>query len=553
LPTNSSNYRSESGSFGALGEIMRFKVGEEYSAFEQTLGSLGMINDYLSALLTFDHRIITVSISASTISVDGNKDYAVMFLNEIKDDDVSSEYQNVISSIINATLLAKDVEASIQTILALAGKYSSANRVYIFEEVDKKTTRNTYEWCDEGVEPAIDDLQNLSRDEYPYDMIIESGMYIVEDVSALAEGGREILEEQGIRSLAIIPFYDNDIPLGYVGFDDCVKTRVWSNEEIQFLKNISALVAVLVKRRNAERDALHTHNVLNLILDNSTDIIYANSIKDYSLKYVSRSLCELLGKPEEELLGRRCYEVFAVKADSPCPECPIRRIEISPGEDKSEVFTRENTNLIKGKTFLAKGSVIRWVDGGHVYFETSTDISERMEYERQLSYLASIDTMTGIYNREWGSRLLEEKLESGDRAGSLCFIDIDGLKRTNDSIGHSAGDEMLIETVGLLKEHMKKHEILCRWGGDEFLAWFDCDENSAEEKIKRVQSEADKINAHGERSYKLSFSYGIVRFTPGQSNESMDALITKADSKMYDNKLEKRGIAYRRRKGEKRE
>ena len=516
---------------------------QEYNAIYEVITKIGNLNDYKVKLTTFEGKTKSHSISSSLIE-DGDSgcEYIIFYLNEsiVENEDDLKNNENTLTSIIRASLLTEDVDKSIQMILGLLGEKLNMSRAYIFEDISDTTTRNTYEWCAKGIKPVIQELQNLRKEDYNYELIVNSGMYITEDVSKLPGPNREILERQGIKSLAIIPFYDSNKVLGYIGFDDCEKCRRWSLSEIEFLQNSSFLIATLIKRRNAEQKANMSQNILRIISDNSDDMIYVNDLVDYKLKFVSKYLADALDKSPEQLIGECCWKVLQKDQTGPCDFCPMPKIEIEEGKDRSETYQWENRNFLTGKTYFIKDNIIKWADGQYVHIETAIDISKRKDYEEQLQYYASTDVMTDVYNREWGNKILARKLGDSDEQGSLCFLDLDGLKNTNDRYGHDAGDRLIIETINIVKKHIRGEDFICRWGGDEFILWLRTNVENSENVISRIKKDMDEYNKNRtDKTFTLSFSYGIVPFIPG-AKASLDTLITVADELMYKNKMQKR-------------
>lgn len=513
--------------------------------FRATLCETGRVDDFRAEAIAFDGKPLQFLLSGNVVSLNAQNDHVILFLSDTMLLKGQNQLRNSINDIYYSAFFEDNVENAIQNALATAGRHMNVSRVYIFEEISPTTTSNTYEWCAPGVEPAIQGLKELAKEDYNYDVIVSSGMYITQDVSQLPDGDREILEAQGIRALAIIPFYDHDKPLGYVGFDDCEQTRKWSHDEIQVLQSVARLLVFLIKRRDAERSQQIGQRVLQLISDNSGEVIYVNSLDDYTLLFVSRGLADSLGVEPEDLLGKKCWQVLQKDQQGPCPFCPIPKLSIEPGADRSEVYVWENFNAIAEKTYVVKDNLMRWYDGSIVHLETALDISQRKQYEDNLRRIASTDAMTGVYNREWGGNELEAMLQD-KKGGSLCFIDVDGLKKTNDEKGHSVGDKLLSKTVRLITENITESEFLCRWGGDEFLLWMQRDVAGADELVRAIQKQMDAYNAQADNSFYLSFSYGIVPF----EGESFDEIVKNADQLMYQNKIEKRGLNRRRRRSD---
>ena len=118
-------------------------------------------------------------------------------------------------------------------------------------------------------------------------------------------------------------------------------------------------------------------------------------------------------------------------------------------------------------------------------------------------------------------------------------MDVDGLKRVNDTLGHQAGDQLLIETVTLIQAYLPGNEIFCRWGGDEFLIWTPGPVEEIQRLFESMQFETERINSEDGRAFPISFSYGIIPFETGEE-ELLDTMITVADGKMYEQKIRKR-------------
>jgi diguanylate cyclase (GGDEF)-like protein/PAS domain S-box-containing protein len=99
------------------------------------------------------------------------------------------------------------------------------------------------------------------------------------------------------------------------------------------------------------------------------------------------------------------------------------------------------------------------------------DVTERREYEARLRHLADHDPLTGLLNRRGFERALEAHMARTRRygaAGALLVIDLDGFKYVNDTLGHHAGDELIVACATALRERLRETDVLARLGGDEF-------------------------------------------------------------------------------------
>jgi diguanylate cyclase (GGDEF)-like protein len=150
------------------------------------------------------------------------------------------------------------------------------------------------------------------------------------------------------------------------------------------------------------------------------------------------------------------------------------------------------------------------------------------------------DYLTGAYNR----RLFEIYISSKDKRGSdkrfsAITLDFDGLKSINDSFGHSAGDEALIDSVRIIKKNVRKNDIVARTGGDEFIII--SDSMPPEELIKatkRILKGFEEYNATSGKPYKISFSAGAGIYEPG-TGKRVNEFFREIDSLMYKEKASK--------------
>lgn len=162
----------------------------------------------------------------------------------------------------------------------------------------------------------------------------------------------------------------------------------------------------------------------------------------------------------------------------------------------------------------------------------------RKTYSR-IKYYSEFDPLTKTFNRRAGIAKLNELFPSDDRRQflvSLCFIDINGLKEVNDTLGHKMGDELIITVADNIKSTIREQDFLVRLGGDEFLIVFNGIGIDMAEKIwERIVQEYNQINNNEDRAYLISASHGIVDFDNKQKTH-VDDLISAADEKMYHEK-----------------
>jgi diguanylate cyclase (GGDEF)-like protein len=174
--------------------------------------------------------------------------------------------------------------------------------------------------------------------------------------------------------------------------------------------------------------------------------------------------------------------------------------------------------------------------------KASKNISEREQLENELRALSLTDELTGLYNRRGFCSISEQQLKIANRENRgllLLIADLDNLKKINDTLGHTEGDLVLVQTATILKKNSRESDIIGRLGGDEFaILAMETPGINTESLTIRIKENIDASNANSNKSYKLSLSVGIVHYNPEQPC-SIEELLSEADKLMYGQKRQK--------------
>jgi diguanylate cyclase (GGDEF)-like protein/PAS domain S-box-containing protein len=257
---------------------------------------------------------------------------------------------------------------------------------------------------------------------------------------------------------------------------------------------------------------------------------------------VNNALSEITGYDERQLLAL----AFASELTHPDDRRADRRGATRMRNGETRIYDAENRYLhAAGHTVWVAihTTLIRDEHGAPAYFLSQIeDISARRRSELRLRHMANHDSLTGLLNRRAYERRLEEHLLRGERYGhdgAVLVIDLDDFKEVNDTLGHRAGDELIVRVAGALATRLRESDTLARLGGDEFAILTPTGglaeaEQLAESLLATVRHER-AARGPGGRARPITASIGIAPLAGAAGLSAEEALIN-ADLAMYDAK-----------------
>lgn len=306
----------------------------------------------------------------------------------------------------------------------------------------------------------------------------------------------------------------------------------------QILKpKVQALLEHQRNRRDLQRLShdLEVARAFNAsVLDNAAEGILVVS-EDGLIRFANPAMSRLLNAPVHELQGKEFLD-FLQK-----PHIPIWA--------DSELFA----GYKRGETLRLHDALLRTAPGQQVpvalscaplpteqraMVVTVLDMSVVRHLHQQLEFQAVTDPLTGLLNRRGFYQTVENLLLRGERSDStwvLLYLDLDGFKRVNDSLGHDAGDRVLRWVSEQLKACLRPFDILARMGGDEFTALLDLEHPEQAAKIAEKLIERVSICQQIEgMDIALGASIGIATYPDCGAN--LDGLMRASDIAMYEAK-----------------
>ena len=231
--------------------------------------------------------------------------------------------------------------------------------------------------------------------------------------------------------------------------------------------------------------------------------------------------------------GCECYALWNKRTR--CDNC-ISRVAFAEKDKKTklefidgDIFQVVSRYIeIEGIPYVVE--LVNKLDGDILINEDGRDemLKKLIRYDRELY----MDALTGAYNR----RYYEDQLKQTEMVAGVAMIDLDDFKLHNDTYGHNAGDLVLETVVNVIRNSIRKTDVLVRFGGDEFLLVMpDILEISFQKKLKQIQNEIHAAEVPGYSQIQVSVSIGGVLSTHG----TIEDAIHKADQCMYQAKTSK--------------
>jgi len=269
----------------------------------------------------------------------------------------------------------------------------------------------------------------------------------------------------------------------------------------------------------------------------------------HRIVYANSKIYDMGGFPEGAVIGRTCHGVL-------CPaetgQCPIT--------DKGQVVDNSERTMVRADGTLSsiiKTAVPMKLEGKNYLIESIVDNSERKqmqlelteaneamqreivkreEMQKKIEHLAYHDHLTGLANRWLFTDQLDHALSLSGRMAkmlAIMFLDLDGFKMINDSLGHALGDQLLKEVSKRLVNTIRKSDVVARIGGDEFVIMIENEEN-----IEAIKLVAEKVLNSFNEPYKLNGQECFVTTSIGVAvyptdGENAETLLKNADIAMY--------------------
>ena len=293
------------------------------------------------------------------------------------------------------------------------------------------------------------------------------------------------------------------------------------------------VVRDITEIRKTEIQLRETETLYQSVVELSPDAIVLSSLEGAILDFNKEALKLFNYDLKEAVLGQWIGSFVETSEQKAMEELLVDAIQ------KGEQLYSEVT-LVRSddSTFLGEVSakLLGTINGEKpLLMILARDITDRRATEDQLRMLSVTDPLTKLFNRRGVTLAAEQELRHAKRTGgvmTVMFMDLNGMKKINDTYGHDMGDSVLVIVAQALRETFRDSDIIGRIGGDEFVVVaLNAAMDTAQPMIKRLQERLKNCDS----PFEVSLACGVVEYNP-ENDLSLAQLLKQADQAMYEDK-----------------
>lgn len=303
-------------------------------------------------------------------------------------------------------------------------------------------------------------------------------------------------------------------------------------------KELYTTIDIALYKHKVDKTLKRQERRFSAILHSIADGIIATD-NEKKIQFLNPVAEEITGWKEAEAQSRYIENLITIIDEN--TNNIIQLPSIDTPASKKAIFYFKDT-VVKNRnneTIPVEGTIASIRDSNdHVEGQVIAirDVTQLREMSNKISYQASHDALTGLFNREAFSQSLKAMISSAkkeNRQHALIYLDLDQFKLINDTIGHAAGDELLLETTAIIKSVFRSSDICARLGGDEFgVLLSDTDQETAYIIAQRLHSRLSERRLIWEKTaFNIHSSIGLV--TIDSESEDIHSVLAAADDACY--------------------
>ncbi|MDR2929284.1 MAG: PAS domain S-box protein [Cytophagaceae bacterium] len=290
--------------------------------------------------------------------------------------------QTLFIKVLQILQMSTDVPAAINLALAELGAYTGVDRLATWENhPDGINYGCTYEWCNTGIEPAIQYLGSMSIEAGKpwFDMLKKDAYICTSDISSLHPFIQGMLEQQGVQSIAVFPMSILGSQFGFLSFNFCWK-KEWDERDVELMNQMAQIMSTATKRWQMEKALSLSMQTMQKVLDNLTANVFVSDIKTHKIIFANKHFRE---EAMCEVEGAECWRMLKAGLKAPCTSCPRSKLLDANNLPTGE-YTWEDYNHLTKRWYSIRSTAIKWTDGKWAVMELAMDITARKEAEQEL-------------------------------------------------------------------------------------------------------------------------------------------------------------------------
>ncbi len=396
-------------------------------------------------------------------------------------------------------------------ILAEAGKYVGISNGHLLKiDTDDMRVELVSEWSDKNQHSLQSRFDSVKKTELPF---MTGRPYTISSDTVMPESFLEYFAKYGIRCGVFLPINISGKAGMYLCFTMMGEDRKWSVGDIKFFNDIRRVIQTMLIKRVTKNSLASSYSALESILENAKCGVGVIDLHHNTMLYTNDTFKKM------RLTDTEHAELNALLMG-----------EIGENERTLEFHASESA-----RWFEVSFAKMNWVDGSEVRIATIYDISNIKQYQAEIEYQASVDYLTGLYNRMRFEEDLSNEIHMAVRSGgksAVLIIDLDDFDNINDGLGHQAGD-MLLQNVAHALQRIDDISNSCyRIGGDEFVVLIhnrqmDC----MQDIIRKVQAIFSRPWHLEGTEYYCTMSMGVI-IIPKDGVET-ELLMQRADIALH--------------------
>ena len=296
--------------------------------------------------------------------------------------EATNRRQALFIKVLQILQLEPDIPTAMNMALAEIGRYTGVDRLATWENhLDGVTYGCTNEWCNDGIEPAIDYLRSMTIEAGKpwFDMLEENHIICTSDIYSLDPFITQMLEVQGVKAIAVFPLSQLGVHFGFLSFNFCWNKQ-WDEKDVELMSQISQIVSTATKRWQVETSLQQSQRTMQKVLDNINANIFVSDYDTLKVIFANKPFREEAG---EVPANAECWRMLNAGLENGCKHCPKPTL-LDANRKFTGVHFWEDYNPVTKRWYTIQSMAIKWLDGRWAIMELATDITTRKQVELEL-------------------------------------------------------------------------------------------------------------------------------------------------------------------------